>query len=295
MSVIQLQNVTKEYGSFRAIEDLSLALNKGEVFGYLGPNGAGKTTSIRILLGFLRATQGSASVLGRDAWSERHEIHRSVGYISGDLRLYRWMTLKSGLEIIGKIRKREISRKGLELAERFALSPTVPVRAMSRGMRQKVGLILALAHEPELLILDEPTTALDPPMKKDLFAYLRERAQIGDTVFFSSHTLSEVEDLCDSVAFIRKGKLIEHETLEVLSKRAQRQVVIRFEGEAPGSVPGFLTGVTKQGRTWTGTLTGTVPGFIAWCAGQTVADLSLSSPNLDHLFHGYYSDEELAR
>jgi ABC-2 type transport system ATP-binding protein len=276
------------------VDDLTLALEEGDIFGFLGPNGAGKTTAIRVLLGFLRAGSGQATVLGMDAWNDRHRIHAKVGYISGDLRMYRWMTLQSALDIFGKVRKRSISAKGLELAELLALDPAVPVKAMSRGMRQKAGLILALAHEPSVLIMDEPTTALDPPMKKILFGYLREQAAQGCTVFFSSHSLSEVEDLCDSVAFLRNGKLVEHEKLENLSKRARKRVMIQYRGSQVISledVPSCVEEARLVENGWEGVLCGEVQVFLQWSSQQSLADVTISPPDLDRLFHTYYHSD----
>ncbi|MFP6584809.1 MAG: ABC transporter ATP-binding protein [Candidatus Hydrogenedentota bacterium] len=291
MSVISIEGITKHYGTNVAVDDLNLTLDAGDIFGFLGPNGAGKTTAIRVLLGFLRAGQGQTTILGLDAWNDRHRVHEQVGYISGDFRMYRWMTLDSALNIVGKIRKRSIHQKGLELAEQFLLDPTVPVKAMSRGMRQKVGLILALAHEPAAMILDEPTTALDPPMKKMLFAYLRDRASQGNTVFFSSHSLSEVEYLCDSVAFLREGKLVEHEKLDVLRGRARRHVTVEFQAEhsvSTDDAPSCVEEVARTNHGWEGLLRGDVQEFITWCAEQPLADVTISPPDLDRLFHTYY-------
>lgn len=291
MSVISIDGITKQYGANVAVDDLSLTLDTGDIFGFLGPNGAGKTTAIRVLLGFLRAGHGHAQILGLDAWNDRHRIHEQVGYISGDFRMYRWMTLNSALNIVGKIRKQPIHRKGLELAEQFALDPSVPVKAMSRGMRQKVGLILALAHDPSVMIMDEPTTALDPPMKKRLFELLHEKAAQGGTVFFSSHSLSEVEDLCDSVAFIRAGKLVEHEKLDVLRGRARRHVTVEFESLESMSTetyPKCIEEVTATDTGWQGLLHGDIQEFIAWCAQHPIADVTISPPDLDRLFHTYY-------
>ncbi|HIA47241.1 MAG TPA: ABC transporter ATP-binding protein [Candidatus Hydrogenedentes bacterium] len=291
MSVISIEGITKQYGTNIAVDDLSLVLDEGDIFGFLGPNGAGKTTAIRVLLGFLRAGQGRATVLGMDTWDDRHKIHEKVGYISGDLRMYKWMTLKSALDIFGKVRKRPITAKGLELADLLALDPSVPVRAMSRGMRQKVGLILALAHEPSVMIMDEPTTALDPPMKKTLFGYLRERAEQGNTVFFSSHSLSEVEDLCDSVAFLRDGKLVEHETLENLTNRARKHVTVQYSDSQSATLnhaPSCVEDVHRTENGWEGILCGDVKEFLRWSSQQSLADVIISPPDLDRLFHTYY-------
>src|SRR5580765_3539907 len=200
MPLIQIENLTRGYGRRRGVDRLSLNVAEGTLFGFLGPNGAGKTTTIRVMLGFLRPTAGAAKIFGLDCWSDSKAIKRDVGYVPGDLRLPSWMNGETALSIFGAVRGQDLMRSGRELAERFDLDLRVKVREMSRGMRQKLGLILALAHSPRLLVLDEPTSALDPLMQQELRALLVKMAAKGHTVFFSSHSLGEVEELCDRVA-----------------------------------------------------------------------------------------------
>ena len=214
MSIITTQALSRRYGRRLGIESANLEIGAGEIFGFLGPNGAGKTTTIRLLLGFLRPTYGCASIIGLDCWQESPRIKREVGYLPGDLRLYPWLTAHRALKIIGLVRGVDLYAAGADLAERFQLELDLPVRKMSRGTRQKLGLVMALAHKPRLLILDEPTSGLDPLMQVELAKCLRELAAVGHTVFFSSHTLSEVEALCDRVAIVRKGRIIADETLD---------------------------------------------------------------------------------
>ena len=290
MGAIITEGLTKHYGRRVGIESLSLNIPAGTVFGFLGPNGAGKTTMIRLLLGLLRPTEGSAQVLGMDAWRESHRLKAEVGYLPGDLRLYPWMTAQSALEIFGQVRRRDILGQGIQLCERFQLETDVLVRSMSRGMRQKLGLILALAHCPKLLILDEPTSSLDPPMQQELYDYLRERAAAGVTVFFSSHTLSEVEGLCDIVAILREGRLVAHEGLDALRERAKRTVTLRWAGEsaARSPVPDFLEIVSRTELDWNCTLSGPVMDLLRWSANQPLTDMGLGKPDLDSLFHEFY-------
>ncbi len=188
MSLIHLENLTRGYGHRRGIEGVSLSVVEGALFGFLGPNGAGKTTTIRVLLGFLRPTGGAAKIFGLDCWRDSKAIKRDIGYVPGDLRLSEWMNGATALSIFGAVRGQDLSRPGRDLAKTFDLDLQVKVRAMSRGMRQKLGLILALAHSPRLLVLDEPTSALDPLMQQVLQDLLRRRAAAGQTVFFSSHS-----------------------------------------------------------------------------------------------------------
>ncbi|MCP3902136.1 MAG: ABC transporter ATP-binding protein [Planctomycetes bacterium] len=293
VGVITAQHLSHSYGRRMAIEAVTFRVEPGTIYGFLGPNGAGKTTTIRILLGFLRPRAGSARVLGLDCWREGPRIKRDVGYLPGDLRLYPWMNGRSALAIVGRVRGHDLRPTGLALAERFRLDMNVRVRKMSRGMRQKLGLILVLAHEPRLLILDEPTSGLDPIMRETLGDYLRERAAAGTTVFFSSHTLSEVERLCDHVAIVRAGRLVADESLDALRVRAGREVTIDFDdAEAAGVEPPPFLAVERRDQTrWTGSLTGATPDLLGWLHGRPVRDLAIGPPDLDSMFRRYYEDE----
>jgi len=293
MGAIITEGLSKRYGERVGIDSLSLNIPPGSVFGFLGPNGAGKTTTIRLLLGLLRPTNGHAVVLGQDAWRQGPRLRAEVGYLPGDLRLYPWMTPRSSLAIFGQVRRQNILEAGLDLCERFELETEVPVRKMSRGMRQKLGLVLALAHAPRLLILDEPSASLDPPMQQALRDYLLERAAEGVTVFFSSHTLSEVEGLCDTVAILREGRLVVHESLESLRERARRAVVLRWRDEdaARTPAPKFLEIASRDGLEWRCILSGGVMDLVKWCAEQPLADLTVGKPDLDSLFRQFYRDD----
>lgn len=296
-AVIQIDHLTRGYGRRRGIERVSLSVPEGSLFGFLGPNGAGKTTTIRVLLGFLRPTAGAARIFGRDCWSSSAGIKANVGYLPGDLRLYPWMNGLSALRIVGATRGRELLPPGRELAERFALDLRVKVRNMSRGMRQKLGLILALAHRPRLLVLDEPTASLDPLMQEELRKQLRELAREGATVFFSSHTLSEVEQLCDRVAIVREGRLVVDEPLEVLRKRAGHDVVIRWknaDAARMAQIPAFLRLTQRTDSVWHASLDGPVNELLRWLGPLAVEDLTIGRPDLETLFRRFYEDPEEA-
>ena len=294
MSVIVAENLTKRYGRRVGIDALNLTVPAGAVFGFLGPNGAGKTTMIRLLLALLRPTSGRASVFGLDCWHNSHCIKTDVGYVPGDLRLYSWMNARDALRILGQVRDRDLATFGAELADHFGLDVDVRVRRMSRGMRQKLGLVLALVHRPKLLILDEPTSGLDPLMQQRLYEHLRGRAAEGTTIFFSSHTLSEVETLCDRVAILRDGKLVANETLEALRKRTKREVTLRWNDKtAPRklALPNFLELRERRGRECQCTLTGPVMELVRWSATQPLDDLAIGPPDLESLFRRYYQQE----
>ncbi len=287
------ESLSKTYGGRGGVRELALTIRAGEIYGFLGPNGAGKTTTIRLLLGLLRPTSGAARVLGRDAWRESPAIKAETGYIPGDLRLYAWMTARSGLKLVSSVRRRDLTRPGMELAERFKLAPDLAVHRMSRGMRQKLGLVLALAHSPRLLVLDEPTTALDPPMQQTLYDVLHERARDGATVFFSSHTLGEVEALCERVGVVRDGLLVYEQTLQEMRLGARRTVDLAWTSVAAAEstpVPPFLTLDRREATRWRCTLSGSVVDLVRWSASQPLVDISISPPDLDRLFRTFYDE-----
>lgn len=295
---IQTKDLCRRYGSRRGIQDVSLTIQPGEIFGFLGPNGAGKSTTIRILMGLLRRESGAATIFGRDCWTDGPSIRREVGYVAGDVRLYPWMTTQSALKILSGVHGRDLFPTGLALAERFRLEPKLSVRKMSRGNRQKVAIVLALAHEPRLVILDEPTSGLDPLMQETLLQCLREMATAGRTVMFSSHTLSEVESLCDHVAIVKDGQIVEDSTVARLKSLAPRQIVVTLRPDQQADRvqwPAALRSTAQQPSTdanhgvQTFELTGTATPFLEWAAGQKFEDVTIGSPSLEVLFRRYYN------
>jgi ABC-2 type transport system ATP-binding protein len=290
VDVVVTESLTRRYGRRMGIEELSLSVPEGSLFGFLGPNGAGKTTTIRVLLGFLRPTSGRASVFGMDCWRGSSRVKAEVGYLPGDLRLHTWMNGLQALRLFGSIRNRDLVPEGRELAERFDLDLGVRVRSLSRGMRQKLGLILAMAHCPRLLVLDEPTTSLDPLMQEVLRRHLRSLASAGHTIFFSSHTLSEVEQLCDRVAILREGRVVADATLEELRGRSRREVTIQWKdaAEAATDPPPFLDLQSRDGRNWTCLLAGASTDLLHWASSRAIEDMSIGRPDLEILFRRYY-------
>lgn len=294
MPVLSTNNLTRSYGNRRGIRDINLQVGQGEIFGFLGPNGAGKSTTIRLLLGFLKASSGTAEILGQDCWKHSATIKQDVGYVPGDVRLYPWLTARRGFQLVSEIRAQDLRAAGLQLAERFQLEPDLPVRKMSRGNRQKVALVLALVHRPKLIVLDEPTSGLDPLMQDTLAACLRELAADGHTVFFSSHTLSEVEALCDRAAIVRDGRIVSDQTLTAMKSQAPRSVTLTFSDEqsAAGAVlPEFVKLQQRSGSTVHLLLKQNSVDFIRWAAEQPLTDISLGLPNLETLFRGFYADD----
>lgn len=289
MTVIDIQNVTKSYGGRRGVAEISMKVRAGQIYGFLGPNGAGKSTTIRLLLGFLRADSGEARILEQDCWRESREIKRQVGYVPGDVRLYPWLTASKAFEIVGSVRQLDLRTKGLELAEQFRLEPNLAVRKMSRGNRQKLSLVMALAHEPQLLILDEPTSGLDPLVQDVLMDCLKTAAKTGQTVLFSSHTLSEVESICDSVAVIKDGQIVVDETLDSLQGKAPRTIHLQLkEGCDLDAIPHELQVIRQTRDDAVLQMTGFSKKLIDWAASLPLRDLSISPPRLEDLFRQHY-------
>ncbi len=284
-------------GTVAALDDLTIEVREGEIFGFLGPNGAGKSTTIRLLLGFLHPSAGNAQVLGRDAVSDSVAIRGRVGYLPGGIALYDTMTGESLLDYLADLYGRGAPRRA-ELVERLELSAATlrrPVRDYSRGMRQKIGIIQALQHDPELAILDEPSEGLDPLMQRAFYAVLDGLRREGRTVFFSSHVLSEVERVCDRVAIIRSGRLVALSDIEVLLDRRRRHVEMRFAGDAPAleGVPG-VSDVVAQGGSLSCQLEGDVGPFLAAIAHAQVRDLTIEPARLEEAFLEYYEDAAAA-
>jgi ABC-2 type transport system ATP-binding protein len=230
VAMIETRGLTKDYGGSRGVVDLDLDVVAGEVFGFLGPNGAGKTTTIRLLLDLIRPTAGSARVLGLDSHADSIEVHRRVGYVPGDLALYEKMTGGQLIDWFANLRGGASAEVRDDLVARFEIELDRPVAELSKGNRQKLGLLQAFMHEPELLILDEPTSGLDPLMQDAFQRLVREVTAAGHTVFLSSHSLDEVQHVADRVGVIRDGRLIAVEVVETLRDRAVRKVEIHFAG-----------------------------------------------------------------
>jgi len=241
---IETVGLSKTYGGkVRALVDLDLRVERGEVFGYLGPNGAGKSTTIRLLLDLIRPTAGRVSVLGLDTRTDAVASRRSVGYLPGDLRLADRLTGHEQLESLARLRGRVDETLRDELCERLGVILDRPIRQLSRGNRQKIGIVQAFMHRPELVVLDEPTAGLDPLLQNEMRALLRETAAGGSTVFLSSHSLDEVQHVADRVGIIRSGRLVDVDAVESLRERSLRHVTITFAEPIDPSAFGSLDGV----------------------------------------------------
>jgi ABC-2 type transport system ATP-binding protein len=294
-AVISTQALTKHYGDVKALVDLTLDVRAGEIFGFLGPNGSGKSTMIRTLLGFLHPTHGAATVLGLDVVADSVEIRRRTGYLPGGIALYDSLSGADALQYLADLQGQGSPMRD-ELCERLQMSKTVlrrRVRDYSRGMRQKIGVIQALQHDPELAILDEPTEGLDPLMQHAFYALMDDQRAKGRSIFFSSHVLSEVERICDRVAIIRAGHLMALQNVDDLLKRRKKKVELRWRGAAPdlAGIPG-LADIEVDGDRMRATLLGDVSGFVRAIASPSLEDLTIEPARLEEAFLEYYAGDE---
>ena len=286
--VIRTEGLTKSYGRRRGVTGLELSIRRGEVFGYLGPNGAGKTTTVRTVLDFIRPTRGRASVFGLDTHHDSQAIRRRVGYLPGELVLYENMTGAEVLRYLGHLRGGVAWNRVQELANRLGADLSRPVKTLSHGNRQKIGLINAFMHGPELLVLDEPTLGLDPLVQQTFYELLAEARAEGKTVFLSSHILPEVEKVCDRVAIVRAGALVALETLEALKAKRARRLTLRLREPVEGlRIPGTDL-VRQEGLTFEFLVKGDTRSLLAHLAGLPVEDFVFPEPDLEEVFVTYY-------
>jgi ABC-2 type transport system ATP-binding protein len=295
-AVIDVSRLTKRYGDIRALDSVTLSVPGGIVFGFLGPNGAGKTTTIRILMGFMKPTAGTANVLGFDAWREGVEARKRVGYLVPSSGLYQDLSGIDQLDFAARISDGEPHWRGrmldaLELSDRD-LKRTL--HTYSRGMRQKLALVAAAQHGPDLLVLDEPTEGIDPLVQRNFEVLLREFTDAGMTVFMSSHDLGEVERACDEVAVVRKGTVIATGTVDELKERYSQKVEVVFADGVPdrlASVPGIEI-ASQNHRLVTLTLERGINPLLAFLAGQNVERMEIRPPELQEVFLGFYAQQD---
>jgi ABC-2 type transport system ATP-binding protein len=292
-SAVHTEELTKRYGETLALDALDLDVTPGEVYGYLGPNGAGKTTTIRLLLGLHRPTDGRAELFGIDAWRDPVAAHRRVAYVAGEPYLWPSLTGAETFELLARVRGGTDVAYRDALVERFQLDASKKVRALSKGNRQKVQLVAAFASRADLLILDEPTSGLDPLMEVAFRDTVREATHRGQTVFLSSHILSEVEALCDRVGILRDGRLVEQGTLAELRHLSAQTVEVTFDGPAPelGELPGVQLAPAGSNSV-RAQVTGGVGPLIAALAGHPVVALTSREPSLEEIFLHHYDGSD---
>ncbi|WP_137874828.1 ABC transporter ATP-binding protein [Rhodococcus sp. Q] len=291
--IIEVRNLHKHFGRTRALDGLDLSVGEGEVHGFLGPNGSGKSTTIRILLGSLRATSGTATVFGRDPWSDAVDLHRDLAYVPGDVTLWPSLTGGETIDLLGRMRGGLDTARRAELIERFELDPTKKARAYSKGNRQKVALVSAFSSHAGLLLLDEPTSGLDP-LKEEVFREcIAEARGRGATVLLSSHILSEVEALCERVTIIRAGATVESGSLAGMRHLRRTSITAELLGDPgdldrlPGVADVHLDGTTLRCQVDADNL-----GALIRVLGDTgVRSLVSTPPTLEELFLQHYRTE----
>jgi ABC-2 type transport system ATP-binding protein len=289
MTAIRTGRLSKRFGETLALDGLDLAVEPREVYGYLGPNGAGKTTTIRLLLGLLQPSAGRAELFGVDAWREPVAAHRRVAYVAAEPYLWPGLTGAETLEFLARVRGRADAGYREQLVERFQLDTSKKVRALSHGNRQKVQLIAAFASRAELLILDEPTGGLDPLMEMAFRETVREAKERGQTVFLSSHILSEVEAVCDRVGILRAGRLVDQGTLADLRHLSTQTVEVTFDGHVPELPPLPGVEVAQAGaNALRFQVSGSVGPLIAALAGHPLVALASRLPSLEEIFLHHY-------
>jgi ABC-2 type transport system ATP-binding protein len=287
---IRTEALTRSYGAVLALDRLDLEVAQGEIFGFLGPNGAGKTTTIRILLDLIRPDAGRAQVMGFDCQLQSVEARRSCGYLAGEFRTWPGLTGRATVELLASMRGSDAAAMHT-YAERLRLDLDRKAGEYSKGNRQKLGVLLALLGSPSVLLLDEPTSGLDPILQREVHAILQEKAAEGVTVFFSSHVMSEVEQVCHRVGVLRQGKLIAVDEIEDLKAKGVRHVTVRFHGQAPAElhVPGARI-LRQNAATVEFEVAGEMDALLKALAQHRVVDLETSQPTLDEILLGYYEE-----
>ena len=291
MPAVRFDQATKRFGAVTALDRLDLEVSEGEIVGLLGPNGAGKTTTLRLLLGLLHPTEGRAEVFGIDAWEDPVAAHRHLAYVPGEFSVWPQLTGRQTLDLLGDIGGGYDAAYRDELVERFNFDPDKRGRTYSKGNRQKIAVIAGLMTRAPLLVMDEPTSGLDPLMEATFQDCLREAKGRGQTILLSSHILSEVESVCDRVAVLRHGVLVEHGTLADLRHLHAQTVEATFVGDPPDleGVPG-VTDVTVGEGVIRLQLTGSTDPLLKAFAAAEVPTIQIREPSLEELFHAYYDD-----
>jgi ABC-2 type transport system ATP-binding protein len=294
MYVIETRNLTKFYGKDRGIIDLDLEIEPGEIFGFIGPNGAGKSTTIRTLLGLIFPSSGSGRIFGLDIVKDSKEIKKQIGFMPSEVQYYEKMDVHELLRYSANFYETDCESRIKELAGIFDLDLERKIIDLSRGNQKKVSILQSLIHEPGLLILDEPTSGLDPLMQSKFFDILKEENSKGTTIFFSSHTLSEVQKMCRRVGIIKEGKIIAVEDIETLRKKQLRKIQVEFfQAANTGDI--LCSGIINpeaEGPNLNFLYSGTMKDLIDSLAGKNIKDLIIEEPTLEEIFMHYYSGEE---
>lgn len=293
MSLVEIKGLTKKFHHFTALDKIDLNLNEGEIYGFIGPNGAGKTTTIRVLLGLLKATEGEVTLFGKDAWKDAVMIHKRIAYVPGEANLWPNLTGGQVIDLFIEMHGNSNAARRDELIQRFKLDPTKKCRAYSKGNRQKIALIAAFTSNADLYILDEPTSGLDPLMEQVFQEIILELKQQGKSILLSSHILSEVEKLCDRVAIIREGKIIETGTLSELKHLTRSTFTVETQKPLVGltEIKG-VQNISQKGNSWEFQVDSEkLPEVISHISQFGVLKLESSAPTLEDLFMRHYKEK----
>lgn len=290
-TLLHTQSLTKQYGNFCALHQLNLTLNRGEVFGLLGPNGSGKTTALRLILGFLKPTGGTASIAGHDSWHDGVAAREHVTYLPGELRLYENMTGRQLIKFLSEIRGQDLTTALEGLQQRFDIDVDRPLSQMSSGMKRKVALLQVLVLQTPLIIMDEPTNTLDPNMRTELLHQVKLAKDNGRAVLFSSHVMSEVEQVCDRVGILQKGRLVHEQKMSDLQEG--RRVKAHFCHSVPDlpNLPGLKV-LSRNEREVVLEYTGESLLLFEWLGRQPLEDLQMEQLGLAPIYHQYHGNNE---
>ncbi len=293
MKAIETRSLTKQYGGARGISDVNLSVAEGEVFGFIGPNGAGKSTTIRTLLGLISPTSGSAFIFGKSC-AEHPDIRREVGYLPSEVFYYDRMRVGELLQYSASFYKKDCRKRIAQLAEVMDLDLKKRIDDLSFGNKKKVGIVQGLLHEPKLIILDEPTSGLDPLMQQRFFELIAEENRKGATVFFSSHILSEVQRLCDRVAFIKDGRIIQQEKVSVLQENSYKKFALETKAPIGQSLQHLegVSGFTAKDNGASFMFRGNINAVMREIAGLELRNISITEPDLEEIFLHYYEKED---
>lgn len=293
MNVIEINNLTKDYGDKKGVFNITFSVKEGEVLGFLGPNGAGKTTTIRHLMGFSKAEKGSCSINGLDCFENSSEIQKYLGYLPGEIAFLEDMTGIEFIKFVSEMKGIKDLSKAHELIERFEFNPNGKIKKMSKGMKQKIGIVCAFMQEPDILILDEPTSGLDPLMQNEFIKLILEEKEKGRTILMSSHSFEEIEKTCDRAAIIKQGEIVAVENISTLKESKQKLYNITFEN--PDMVNDFIKEGFKikevEGNNVTIIIKGNIMPFIEALGRYKVLSLESSSQSLEDLFMHFYGGE----
>lgn len=293
MSIIKINNLTKDYGNGKGIFNVNICVNKGEVFGFLGPNGSGKTTTIRNLMGFINADGGSCEILGMDCFKKAEKIQEKLGYLAGEIAFFDDLTGIKLLNFLADMKGIKDKNRMKELIERFELDPRGKVKKMSKGMKQKIGIVSAFMSEPDVLILDEPTSGLDPLMQNRFIDLILEEKEKGKTIFMSSHIFEEIERTCDRTAIIREGKIVAIEDMDSLSKKKSKIYIISLLNEIEVEKMKKDNFIIKEinGLNVSIEVKGNINDFLKKISQYEIVDMNIRTQSLEEIFLHYYGKE----